>query len=447
MVEHCDSYCPTDVERAFDVLEPLIANAIAPGDHVVLKPNWLAAHHRYDVDEWQSVITHPAIITEVLKRIAGRLSGRGRITITDGPQTDSSFEAILARMPAQDWKRVAADHGVEFSILDLRDIEWREEGDVVFGRRPLPGDPLGSIEFDLGSVSNHMGRESLTCRYYGADYEPAETRAAHTGGRHCYRLSGTAVSADVFVNLPKLKTHKKAGITCSLKNLVGINTYRNFLPHYTEGTTGMGGDQFAQHTVKNACEALLVERFKRLALRYERCAKAFIPVKRLGRLLFGETKDTIRSGNWYGNDTLWRTILDLNMLLLYGNRDGTLRSGSVHSQKRYISIVDGVVAGQGNGPEAPDPVEARSIIAGSNPLAVDCVAALFMGFDYRSVPSLKEAFGLERFPILEGCYNDIAVSSTSLPAWNGRLADVSAEACLQFRPHFGWVGHVEIRDR
>ena len=36
--------------------------------------------------------------------------------------------------------------------------------------------------------------------------------------------------------MPKLKTHKKCGVTISLKNLVGLNTNKNLLPHHSLGT-------------------------------------------------------------------------------------------------------------------------------------------------------------------------------------------------------------------
>ena len=49
--------------------------------------------------------------------------------------------------------------------------------------------------------------------------------------------------------------------------------------------------------------------------------------------------------------------------------------------KKYISIVDGIVAGEGNGPKAPDSVNAGCIIAGSNPVSVDVVCARMMNFD------------------------------------------------------------------
>ena len=66
------------------------------------------------------------------------------------------------------------------------------------------------------------------------------------------RRGGTGISsrarsidADVVVNVPKLKTHKKAGITGALKNLVGINGHKAFLPHHRKGGSLDGGDAYA----------------------------------------------------------------------------------------------------------------------------------------------------------------------------------------------------------
>ena len=50
------------------------------------------------------------------------------------------------------------------------------------------------------------------------------------------------LEADVIVNLPKLKTHKKAGVTCALKNLIGINGNKEYLPHHRIGGHNLGGD-------------------------------------------------------------------------------------------------------------------------------------------------------------------------------------------------------------
>jgi len=80
------------------------------------------------------------------------------------------------------------------------------------------------------------------------------------------------------------------------------------------------------------------------------------------------------------------------------------------------------------------------IIAGTHPLAVDCVAATLMGFDWQKLRLLKNGFtmrGLNFAPFQPG---DIEVISNK-PAWSGRL-DAMGET-FQFRPHFGWEGAIE----
>ena len=170
-----------------------------------------------------------------------------------------------------------------------------------------------------------------------------------------------------------------------------------------------------------------------------------IPIKRLGKILFGKTKNKIRSGNWYGNDTLWRTILDVNKLLFYGNPDGSLRKSSVDRQKKYLSFIDGIISGEKNGPEACSELCTQIIIGGSNPVSVDCVAAKFMGFDYLKIPSIANAFKIKHLPIVDFSYGEIEVFSKTISDYNALLFEISKEKCFHFRPHFGWIGHIESR--
>ena len=46
-------------------------------------------------------------------------------------------------------------------------------------------------------------------------------------------------------------------------------------------------------------------------------SRFFVPLKKLGRLYFGDTQRVVRSGNWHGNDTCWRMVLDLNKCLFF----------------------------------------------------------------------------------------------------------------------------------
>ena len=244
-----------------------------------------------------------------------------------------------------------------------------------------------------------------------------------------------------------MKTHKKAGITCSLKNIVGVNTYKNFLPHCTEGTPSEGGDQFPDSSLKNSFEFCLLRYFKRIAYKSDGLAKYLTGIKRLGKVIFGETKNVIRSGNWYGNDTLWRMILDLNKLLLYGKPDGTLDIDGLKQKKKYLTIVDAVIAGQGNGPEAPDSKSSGIILAGRSPVAVDCLAAKIMGFDYTKIPLLKNSFKIKQLPIADYDYNNIIIKSNTIKEYRYPLNYIHSDICSPFKPAAGWQGHIETQFR
>jgi uncharacterized protein (DUF362 family) len=444
-LESVTAYEPVDVDSVISHWSELFRLNIRPGDRVVLKPNWLAHSHKYVQNEWQSVITHPSVITAVLKQVLTCLNGKGEVVITDAPQTDSQFAKIMDRMTPRLWEEMGRQAGVPITILDLREDEWVNEGDITVSRKKLPGDPKGSTECDLGNISSFTNHHVSSLGYYGADYNKAETNEAHSHGHHKYRVSRTVMEADVFINLPKLKTHKKAGITCSLKNLVGINTYKNYLPHHNEGTPQEGGDQFSESNSKNRTEIMLMSQIKRFLFNNPQFGALFVPVKKIGKKIFGDTRDVVRSGNWYGNNTLWRMVLDLNRVLLYSNPDGSLRPDQPESRKRYISIVDGIIAGEGNGPESPAPKQANVLIAGDNPVAVDAVCAKLMGFDWQKIPSLKNAFNLSSYKLIDEQYEDIKVESID-PRFNKKLSAIDLQDVHRFKPHFGWIGHLEISE-
>ena len=68
------------------------------------------------------------------------------------------------------------------------------------------------------------------------NYDYHEVNRHHRGDRHEYCISEACLSADVIINLPKPKTHRKAGYTGALKNMVGINAAKDYLPHHTKGS-------------------------------------------------------------------------------------------------------------------------------------------------------------------------------------------------------------------
>jgi len=278
-------------------------------------------------------------------------------------------------------------------------------------------------------------------RYYGAFYDEGEVNRHHAGGRHEYLISGTAIKADVFINLPKLKTHKKTGVTLSLKNLVGVNGDKNWLPHHTAGDPSTGGDQFPGPSVKRSIERRAGNLLRKFAVQFPLAGSWILArARRHGAGFFGDTESVVRSGNWHGNDTTWRMALDLNALLLYGFPDGTLRRDGV--KKPYLSFVDGILAGDGNGPLNPDPVPAGLVALGTDPADVDTVCAWLMGFDPENIPVIREAYAAGEFPISSGSWRDAIIRSAYAP-WNGKIASLPRSECNTFHPHFGWIGAIE----
>jgi hypothetical protein len=180
------------------------------------------------------------------------------------------------------------------------------------------------------------------------------------------------LGADLIVNVPKLKTHKKTGVTLSLKSVIGLTNEKYWLPHFTEGSPETGGDehdrpQRSAERLKTWLSRVPLPRDHSLVVRAPRLSAA----------------PSVLDGSWEGNDTLWRTILDLNHLLLRADRDGRLGDAPA---RRYLTIVDGIVAGEGEGPLGASPVEAGLLVAGTNAARVDEVACRLIGFDPDRIP-------------------------------------------------------------
>jgi uncharacterized protein (DUF362 family) len=415
---------------------------IQPGHTVVLKPNLLKESHPRDPNGWRYVLTHGSFVRAVADYVCIALAGQGRIVVCDAPQTDSNFAQIGERLGLDRLAEFYRSKGVHFDLIDLRKEEWEDIDGAIIGRRELPGDPRGSVAYDLGARSELAGHAG-SGHYYGADYDLVEVNAHHSQGRHEYLISKTVMEADVFINLPKLKTHKKTGITVALKNLVGINADKNWLPHHTEGEGSVGGDEFPELTTLRRLESAGSKVLRRLALISPRVGGRLLAGSRsLARPILGGSREVIRAGNWYGNDTAWRMCLDLNKILFFGRLDGTLMDNEVYAGKRYLALVDGILAGEGDGPLDPDPVAARLVLGGTNPAAVDAAAAVLMGFDPEKIPVVYRAYLSATFPLVGGSWRDVRLVSNA-PGWNVRLGDIDPSGCFHFKPHFGWEGHIE----
>lgn len=418
-----------------------LGEIIQLGNTVVLKPNFIRDFRETQPDLEDCVITHGAVIRAALDYVYIALKGKGRIIIADAPQSEADFEVIRRIAGLDEIQKFYCQYAnFEVEVYDLRPERAKKVDGVIVGHERLPGDPSGYVKVNLGNHSMFAEVEHLCHLLYGSEYDTSEIRRHHTNGVHEYLISRTIIEADCVINLPKLKTHKKTGITVCMKNLVGINGNKNWLPHHRIGTPSQGGDQFADDGIRHRLERKAMGCFRRLfPLLGSMRGVLSRPLKIIGKSIFGDTNtDTIRSGNWYGNDTTWRMVIDLNRILMYADRNGNLQD---RPARNIFNIVDGIIGGEGNGPLDPTPKPAGVIIAGENPVDVDLVCARLMRFDYKKIPLLCEAMVRHSLPVYSSKYDDV-ICRSSEPQFDKPLAQFNGVS-LAFKPHFGWQDHIE----
>lgn len=421
---------------------------------VVVKPNWIQESRDDDMPKtsagmecaidrsaaanaWESVITHPQVVLAVVETLAATMSGKGTISICDAPHTYANFAAITAHGDLvagldelrERWPRLRIE------LLDLRPEVWRRREEVVVERLPNEPDSRGYARLNLAHRSLFYGHAGEGA-YFGADYDTRVVNRHHHSTTHEYLLAGTPLASDLFVNLPKLKTHKKTGITGALKNLVGINGDKNWLPHHTLGSPASGGDEFPVRSFATLAEGGLKRLGQRAALAFPRLGTwGYRKARNLGKRALGGSNATIRNGNWSGNDTCWRMALDLNRCLLYGNADGTWRSAAA---KHTLCILDGIVGGEGNGPLCPDPVASGVLASCANGAVIDAVAARLMGFAPEALQIVAGAFDERHcWPIADRGMGEIEVDDLRIGKAIA-LRDLAPAVAGGFEPHFGW---------
>ena len=114
----------------------------------------------------------------------------------------------------------------------------------IVDRVPLPGDPSGYVEVRSGRRSFLEAITTPESVFSVNDYEPGAATSHHRAGEHGFLFPKSVLTADLFVNVPKLKTHCKAGITACMKNLIGVNGDKGWIPHFRMGSPKTGGDEF-----------------------------------------------------------------------------------------------------------------------------------------------------------------------------------------------------------
>lgn len=409
---------------------------ILPGNHVVIKPNLVLDKSKLPGGDLFSVIVHPSVLRPLIDYTKIALKGEGRITIADSPLQSADFTKIKEQTGLSEMLEYVGDVG----LIDLRRELAVFDGEGLLTERiPLPGDPRGYAVVDLGRESELNTISSESERFWVTNYNLEPLMMHHAPGVNEYLVSKTVLDADVVITVPKLKTHRKVGATLSLKNTVGIVGDKSWLPHHRAGTPCEGGDEYpkrppAADRVKSALRAML-EKDKIAGTRILRAYRIIKSLTSQSPL----TPGRIMEGDWHGNDTIWRTVLDLNRILLYARKDGVLEQTI---QRKCFVFIDGILAGEGEGPLMPTPKECGILVAGGNQALTDAVCARLMGFDYEKIPLIRNAFKRNDHPLTTYNPSDITIYSNKAHL-RGIFKDAS-NIPFNFVAPYGWANHIEV---
>jgi uncharacterized protein (DUF362 family) len=406
-----------------------LGDVIPAGSSVVLKPNWVS-HCNRSGHGLDCLVTHASVIEAVVKYVM--LTNPRRILIGDAPLQGCDFESLKRLCGVDEMAQRLRRHGVEVQIADFRRTV------LTVSSRDEEARGIDSyVLFDLGQNSLLEFLAADSDRFRVTMYNPDEMFRTHARGKHQYLIAREVLDADVLINLPKLKTHKKAGVTGALKNMAGINGHKEYLPHHRKGGASDGGDCYeGSFWLKRRAEDLLDFANRRQPGRVQSLLAE--SASALARHAAANGGNADLEGSWHGNNTVWRTCLDLQRIAHYGRWDGSLAG---QRQRRIITITDAIVAGEGEGPLANTPAPSGFLTAAVNTAAADWVHARLMGFDPVCIPLIRESFGEFAWPVAGFDPSTIRVrcggselAVDEVFPWDGHV----------FLPPRGWQGHCEL---
>ncbi len=430
---------------------------VKPGDKVVLKPNLVFDAHEDGRQGVEAMVTHASILRPVIDYILKASGGKAHITICDAPIQSASWDTLIKQNHYQALGDYFKNKNINIELLDLRKLQsFCNKYGGIEKTIQLTGDPRGNCIVDLGKQSCFTPIASDSKKLEITNYPPGIVSQHHNNTKNEYLISRTVLESDVFINLPKIKTHKKAGVTLSLKNVIGIISDKSWIAHHRRGSIYKGGDEFDTLPLPYRLRRSLIHLLRDSRAGVILLSYFFAPSKRVlsklttfvrpqsERSSFASVstllsdKNIITEGSWYRNDTLWRTIVDLNRCLFYADSNGRLHE---EKQRRYFTLLDGIVGMEEDGPMNGTPKLAGCLAAAYNPVVSDYAVASIMGMDPDQIPSIRECFKLVKYGLINFPVEDIEVGSNYTYFQNVDLLDWKDS--LKFIPPRTWQGHVE----
>ncbi|MEO8204865.1 MAG: DUF362 domain-containing protein [Chthoniobacterales bacterium] len=417
---------------------------------IVIKPNWVkhAEHAEFPIE---ALVTSSQLIEAVIDACLQKYPDVEKITIADVPLQSCDWHTLCAQAGIDKLEaKYTASRKPQIRFLDLRRERYRLQDGFLIKDEEAPGDPLGYAEVRLDERSLLEEVTDSAHLFRVSDYDPGETISSHSRQCHRYLIPKTILEADILINLPKMKTHQKSGVTGALKNLVGINGDKSRLVHHRLGFPDKGGDEFSPDISRIFYwQARLRELLqKRSPSLFAICKKAWEYLKRLRGIKTVGTLENLQSssfyvgsGSWYGNDSIWRMVYDLHMVLLFTSKEGGKLENT--PQRQVFHIMDGVVAGEGNGPLQPLPVQAGVMLASDNPFLIDFSMAKLMGYDWKKIRLLSQYRRFSSAPFVDF---DPLTFEVVLDGISSARGVEAIPVIKTFVPPPGWKDHIALTD-
>ncbi len=409
------------------------------GDKVVIKPNFVVSKHRENGEDKKSILctdTHASVIRPIIDYAYKACGKKGKIIIADSPLLSEDFEKIIDLTDTDKMVNfLNKKFNLGIKIIDLRNMLFIPKDYYSLEKKIIKkkGDPLGYVKIDLGKDSELYAIKEYSdlFRFPGVS-EYNIIFKHHTKKKNEYSISKTILDADCVISISKLKTHKKAGVTLSIKNMVGLTNKKEWLPHHREGTPDVGGDETPEDfPTEYEAKQFVIRTFRKIPYG----TKMLPLMKKIFNFFESETKkqekNVITEGCWHGNDTVWRMCIDMNKILFYADMNGKMHR---NPQRKYLSLIDGIIGGQNEGPLRPTPINSGVILMGTDPVACDTIATKVMGFSPEKIPTIKYATN-KKFYLGKNKLSDIEIVS------NLNKPD---KVNLNFTPSRGWENIINI---
>ncbi len=412
-----------------------LGEIIRPGETVLLKPN-LVMDHNQSNGGTDCLYTQAAVTAPVIDYVIKAVGSTGKIIVGDAPMQECNFEKLVEDSGYSELIQYYKSKKVNIEIVDFRGLVTDVSGTGMTRTQHIREDVEGVV-VDLKNESafatyddQHLERMRIT------NYNPLRLKSHHSSGKHEYNIAKKVLEADVIINLPKPKTHRKAGYTAAMKNIVGINVRKEYLPHHSNGSIKEGGDEHKKKSLFRNLGNILMDRKNVLESEGKYAVSRVFWLVAHGMIfLTSKLQHDVREGNWCGNNTISKTIVDLNRIVNYCDKTGKL---SDQSRRTIFTIADMVVSGEKEGPVAPSPKPIGALVIAKNSFAADCVIGTMMGADIERMPFITDTKNMNTHYNLMPLAGPIKVLSNSQNLNQKNLNFIEDSEKWHFIPVVGW---------